>query len=58
MLKLQCNLEEENLKLHKEESQQLRVQCKTYETKIEDLTRQLDIQVKVKNPGSLEKVKH
>lgn len=42
MLKLQSNLEEERLSLIREESEQLKVQCKAYKTKIDDLAIQLD----------------
>lgn len=42
VVKLQANLEEEKLSLIKEEAEQYKVQCKAYNTKIEDLAMQLD----------------
>jgi len=42
LLKLQSNLEEEKLSLIRSEAEQLRMQCKAYNTKIEDLALQLD----------------
>ena len=46
MLKLQSNLEEEKLSLVREEAEQLKIQCKAYNTKIEDLVMQLDLKQK------------
>lgn len=42
ILKLQSNLEEEKLQMIKDECEQLKLECKAYNTKIEDLAFQLD----------------